>query len=234
MKLISIIAGAALLMGCSTVEVGDRCYDETNLLFTNKYCNGYQVYYLPGRFEKCMSNHLTKTTFDGLTCVPIGGWGLYAVSVKNKEADIAKLTEELMKRRDEQILAERKAEAEKDARLKKALKGKEKCMASFAKAIGIADDAHQVLRNDIFFEAKSIAYVQVAQEIIASEIPDLGLSYPQLQSVGYRNSEEFTEWRKATSQRCSQALYYSQCMSANYLLELKDAEDELIKNCKRR
>ena len=235
MKLISIIAGAALLTGCA--GVGDSCYGKKNLWFTDGYCDGYRIRELPGRFERCHSEHLMNTTFNGLTCVHFSGRGLYAVSVDNKEADIATLQlgfdaeDEIFQKKVE---AAQKKEKEEQERLKKALKNRGKCLAAFSKAIGIADDARQVLRGDLYFEAKSMVYVSTSQELINSELPDLSLSYPQLQSVAYRNSEEFTEWRQKTGQKCSQTLDYSLCMSANYVTELKDAEDEIIKNCKRR
>lgn len=212
MKLISIITAAALLMGCA--GVGDSCQE-------NPYSSD------------CVAERLKETKEE--SCAPRSvryymGKKYLCIDSKWVESD-----SEMIRKSDEEYAKKKaKEKAKEEALLKKALKGREKCMASFAKVIGIADDAHQVIRNDIFFEAKSIAYVQVAQELIASELPDLSLSYPQLQSVVYRNSEEFTKWRQATGQKCSQALYYSQCMSANYLLELKAAEDELIKNCKRR
>lgn len=239
MKLISIIAGAALLTGCA--GVGDSCYGKKNLWFTDTYCDGNQIRELPGRFERCYSEHLMNTTFNGLTCAHFGYRGFYAVSVADEEADIATLqlkfdAENEIQLKREQAWAEeaRKKEKEEQERLKKALKNRGKCLASFSKAIGIADDARQVLRGDLYFEAKSMVYVSTSQELINSELPDLSLSYPQLQSVAYRNSEEFTEWRQKTGQKCSQTLDYSLCMSANYVTELKDAEDEIIKNCKRR
>lgn len=209
MKLISIIAGAALLTGCGSLSDYSQSSSESS-----------REYAQSAKDESCVSGFALFSKGKEYLCV----------DSKWVEAD----SEMIRKSNEEYAKKQAEKQAVEEAALKKALKGREKCMASFAKAIGIADDAHQVIRNDIFFEAKSIAYVQVAQELIASELPDLSLSYPQLQSVGYRNSEKFTEWRQKTGQKCSQALYYSQCMSANYLLELKAAEDELIKNCKRR
>lgn len=202
MKLISIIAGAALLTGCGSLSDYSLSSDVSNK-----------------RHESIVGSECPMgfTLYDS---------GKKYVCVNSKWAEA---NDETIQKANSEYLENK---AKEKAELKRILKGKEKCMASFAKSIGIADDAHQVLRNDLFFEAKSKQYATIAQEYITLKLPDLSLSYPQLQSVAYRNSEEFTEWRQKIGQKCAKALYYSECMAANYLTELKDAEDAIIKNCK--
>lgn len=251
MKLISIITAAALLMGCASV--GDSCNPNVSYASKGLHCDqySYKLFEMPSRGDWCREIDVGKPfkrNGETLVCTAYAEWRPMVTRLGGDPEIDAKVSQEIAKNKatakwyeenKEAIQKAAEEEARKEALAREAQERKTlgkhyKCIISFAKVIGIADDAHQVIRNDIFFEAKSIAYVQVAQELIASEIPDLDLSYPQLQSVGYRNSEKFTKWRQATGQKCSQALYYSQCMSANYLLELKAAEDELIKNCKRR
>lgn len=198
MKLISIIAGAALLTGCGSLSDYSQSSDESRSSQYKECMPGF-IYYHGDKKYLCIDSRLVEAT----------------------DEMVEKSLNEYSKRQEE-----------RQADLKSALKGDKKCMASFAKSIGIADDAHQVLHDDLFFEAKSRQYVTIAQEYIALKLPNLSMSYPQLQSVAYRNSREFAEWRQKTGQKCAKALYYSECMAANYLTELKDAEDELMKNCK--
>ena len=248
MKLISIIAGAALLAGCA--GVGDNCDPSISYASKGLHCDqySYKLFEMPSRGDWCREVDIGKPfkrNGETLVCTAYEGWRpMVAKAGGDPEVD-AKVAQEIAKNKAAaewyeqnkealQKAAEEEARKEalaREAREKKTLGKHYKCIKSFTRLIGTTSDGAQVTKSFVL-KAKAEAYEQISQEYILKNIPSIDVNYALIGSVGYRSSKEFTEWRQKIGQKCSQALYYSQCMAANYVLAIDEESDAVIKNCK--
>nr|DAG82691.1 MAG TPA: TRAF PROTEIN, TRAO PROTEIN, TRAN ADHESION, BACTERIAL SECRETION.5A [Caudoviricetes sp.] len=223
MKLISIIAGAALLTGCAG-PVGIAGYD----CIAN--VGGY-----PTRLDSAETEDGIKlrcenvTLYDGTSArVYMPEDEKYRAKAMESANTYAKYTEPARKAR------KKREEANSSAAIQLALNESEKCISAFAKLIGIAAEGKELSRSDVTFTAYERSYIETSTNYFYKKYysADIGSSYVLTESVAFRQSPERIEYRKKINAECAKAIYTIQCLQNKLLLEMKEAEKEVANQCK--
>lgn len=224
MKLISIIAGAALLTGCASGPIGIAGYK------CIASSGGYSV-----SSETAQTEDGTKLQCETVTLYDGDTARVYMPESKSDRVKAMAFANANAKATEHYRASQKKREkANSSAAIQLALNESEKCISAFAKLIGIAAEGKELSRSDVTFTAYERSYIETSTNYFYKKYynADIGSSYVLTESVAFRQSPERVEYRKKINSECAKTLYATKCLQGKLLLEMKEAEKEVANQCK--